>query len=297
MDINKASELVNIGSALFEIIEKRDLSYKICRVMIKSILFGTAIDIENTKNQLKQLISTVSEWIDYEKQYRGEIIKFIEEKIMLKLDEKHTLSLGMSFAIFLLSWNMNRFASYIETATECDGSSAKDNFGDFLIHYFKRINSIQSCIEDFKLKEKNIAKMDLARNKSEMLKFLECINRNLQIQAKKRGNGMKNEWVGTFKIAHILFPNLFIPVDNSIAKYLRVCKKQENWRWKWDFEEYFKFLEKISCVVKNMDETNLWESDDAYSILKKIDELFYMMFSTPNKKAQIIRGIFGLVDN
>ena len=89
----------------------------------------------------------------------------------------------------------------------------------------------------------------------------------------------QNEYVGAFKISHILFPKIFIPLDNPIAEGLGLKKQKQNW----DIESDYKKLWTTAKVLCNNE-----------NFLKKMDEMLYMIFSTTKKKKDKVKKLLNL---
>jgi len=253
-------KVIEAGHTLYRFIEERDLAFEILDKFVnkKSKEEELSEDLENLKRN-------VDDWIDYNKEQKRIIKDYIDH--IIKNIEKDDL-LGHLILIFLLAWNMNRFKDCSNFSLENlkkFGSSLHKSFKDYLDDELRHKSIKDKVKVKIKDKDKDIL-WEKVKDK------LECFNKKLKHKTGNNcfqpdENGNQNEWVGTFKVGHIFFPKVIVPIDNPIAEAL--CFKYPGQPFELEF--YKKFWENIRKLVS--------KCPDLESKLKEIDELFYVLFS------------------
>jgi len=268
MNCCQLAKVIEAGHILFEFIEKRDWAYKVLRNFIDFRMKKYS----NFEKELELLKESIDNWIDYNEEKKEQIKEYVD-KIKSLEDEK---LLGHLTLLFLLSWNMNRFK-------DCNnfGVDTLLEFGDYLneqlqalykdkksIFYCKSIQQISwEDVNRFLEELKNILKNRVKDGKS-----YKCF----QTSGKR-----ENEWVGAIKVGSVFFPKVIIPVDNPIAEALCFKYPGQNFSLK-IYKEFWESIKKLTKACP-----------DLANKLKKIDELFYVLFSLRDKiKARIQEEFF-----
>jgi len=261
---DKLLEFIQLGSRLYKIIEERDLAYQLARKLLEGV------DI--SENELEQLKESIDDWFDYNREQKDEIKTFVDT-IKSSLENSEFSKKGAFLLIFLLAWNMNRFK---------DCSFTHSDLLEFAKKLNEKINSLLEKYNDFY--DKTICDLEWNNIKS----FLSDLENILRFRTKKKcfnfnsSRRLQKEWVGSFKIAHLLFPTIFIPLDNSIAEGLKIKEKRESWNVDGNYKPIW---EKSKEIFGNYEDSD---------ILKKLDEALYMIFSTTEKKKAKIKNLLNL---
>lgn len=277
---DKLLEFIRLGSGLYKIIEERDLAYELARKFLK----GEDISEE----ELKKLRESIDDWFDYSDKQKNEIKKFVEMEIVKKnLENSELPRKGAFILVFLLAWNMNRFK-------DCADFTHSD-----LLKFAEKLNEkIDPLLKKYEhFHDKTIC--DLRWD--EIKPFLEDLKEALKFKKGKQCfkflGQLEQEWVGSFKVAHLLFPKIFIPLDNPIAEGLKIKEKvhqkikRKTKRGKkrgnsWNIDKNYRPIWEKSKEIFD----KYKESD----ILKKLDEALYMIFSSTEKKKVKVRKLLNL---
>jgi len=175
-------------------------------------------------------------------------------------------NVGLAIALFLFSWNFQRFKEYFKT---------KDIDLEF---YFKQIGMF------FENKKKELEVFKDKRLISDQINTDEAkrIFRELNTKLKEFGIG-HNEPVGTAKLLHIFAPYYFPLIDNSEAQAIGLIDYGEAIT----STHYLTWMIKLKEWLQNYRElVEKLEKEHNSSIIKLVDEGLYIM-STVKQKARV----------
>jgi len=179
--------------------------------------------------------------------------------LVQKISEKRS-NVGFAVLFFFFTWNLQRFKHYFSRKTEFS-----------LIDYFENVgNELGKLKKQFEFfGSKNLLSDDIYEEK--VMETYRKVNEILKVA----GTG-NNEPVGTIKILHVFSPSYFPLLDNPIAEQMGLKKRGISV----DARLYVKWMWKLKNWLENYkDVTKELESKYRSSILKLIDEGFYIMCS------------------
>ena len=285
------ANLLKAGHILFKLMEGRDIAYEMVRKFVDnnfSVYKGLREDLES----LKELVGSLS---DYNNQRKREIVEYIDA-----VNEKLLKSEGLTgdlFLLFLLFWNMNRFK-------DCELKKEQ------LFSYARNFTEIRSIYEEYrpKFEGKKIVDLDEEEGWKTVKELLEKLNKKIKFRKKEgacfddtclsentgntvNGKSCQEEYVGAFKIGHILFPEIVIPLDNPIAESLGIKSQYESWKLDRHYGMFWKAIRNKILEFRDIAEI------EGSSVLKAIDELLYVFFSLTRKKKDFIQEVFCLDNN
>ncbi|WP_461829309.1 hypothetical protein [Aquifex sp.] len=188
----------------------------------------------------------------------------------------HKINKGQAILLFLLDWNAINYRN-------CN--IQKMNLETYANYLDNKISELYREYENT-FNEKNI--LDLPNIRENTKDFLEKLHQILKHKESRRDrehvreeneernrecfktdcSKCESNLVATYKVASILFPKIFIPIDNPISQFLGYAPLDVNHR------EYLNFLEKIGEIFRNKNITNIEEKT-----LKKLDQLLFLFIS------------------
>jgi len=161
---------------------------------------------------------------------------------------------------FFFTWNLRRFKRYYSRKTDFSLLDYFENVG-------KEITKLKKQIEYFRSENLVIDEI----YEGEVIETYNKVNEVL----KSAGIG-NNEPIGTIKFLHILSPNYFPLLDNPIAEQMGLKEKGVSV----NAELYVEWMQKLKTWLENyIDDVKKLESKYGSSILKLVDEGFYIMCS------------------
>lgn len=180
-------------------------------------------------------------------------------------------NIGLGLAPYLFTWNFQRFKEYIR-----ENIKRKEDFS--VVIYFSELGKVCENVQNelLQFRELKLIKNDI--KEKPIRTIFNILNREL----KKLGVG-KNEPIAVIKIIHIYAPYYFPLADNNILKRFRLdtsatgyidwMRKLQNW------------LRNYKDVIPNLEE------EAKSSILKLVDELFYVMITVKLRYRVNILGL------
>jgi len=208
----------------------------------------------------------------------------IKEKINSSMEnllnnlEKYRDKISFAFALYLSSWNIERFKTYF--------FRKKDEFS--FENFFNSLNKTFIEDENFLASLRELRSFHLLRDEVKW-DLIKKVYEKLHQEIKNLGIKEQDEAVSTIKIMHIIAP-FYIPLlDNPIAMALRREKVCEFFSYKWigkqkrikidqdSFIEYMKWIKGkfsfFSSAIFSL------EAAKCKSFLKLLDQAFYIRYS------------------
>lgn len=266
---------IKISHEIFKILEKRQDAYPLALKWVKEWLDDRKFIIKDSDKQtIRDLID--NPYIKIKNKDLKEKMKSQLELLLEKISGKQN-NVGFAISFYLFTWNIRRFEDYFIT---------NNNF--LLLNYFEKVgNELEKLKDQFQyFKDKHL----IYENKINENKVRK-IYQDVQNILKSAGKG-DNEPVGTIKLLHIFSPYYFPLLDNPIAEHMGLIEKGNDILSKNDNknnlndEKYIlwmkvlkSWLEDYKDVIKELEKEFEKKEGYKYSILKLIDEEFYMMCS------------------
>lgn len=256
---------IKASHAMFETLEGRQDAYPVTVFWIQQWF-----DSKNFRVLEEQYtrISTLIENFDYE-------IYGVNEKLQREIEGQlkgllhDSLSIGehsnVGFALspFIATWNFWRYKQYFEQGN----FNLKQHFEE-LGEYFGSIKTELDYFRNKRLLNETI-------DKEKVSDLFNKVNSKLQ----QIGVGY-NEPIGTVKLMHVFAPFCFPLIDNDIGKAFKLLKWIGYRYESLSFEHYLRWINSLKGWLSNyLDVSEKVERDLRYSILKLVDEGFYVMCS------------------
>ena len=251
---------IKISHEIFKILEKRQDAYPLALKWVKEWLDDRKFIIKDSDKQtIRDLID--NPYIKIKNKDLKEKMKSQLELLLEKISGKQN-NVGFAISFYLFTWNIRRFEDYFIT---------NNNF--LLLNYFEKVgNELEKLKDQFQyFKDKHL----IYENKINENKVRK-IYQDVQNILKSAGKG-DNEPVGTIKLLHIFSPYYFPLLDNPIAEQMGLKKHDND---KIDNEKYITWMKVLKNWLENYkDVIPDLENKYGYSILKLVDEGFYIMCS------------------
>ena len=251
---------------LFEIFEGRHDAYPLAIRWVEEWFKNGKFNVKDCdKQRIRDLINNFNfEVFDIEDSIIDEIeseLKSLSEEI-----SKRQSNVGFAISLYLFTWNFQRFKKYYFKKNN------KNNNNFLLLNYFENVgNELEKLKNDFKY----FRKKDLIKDNIEEDKIKDIYDQVHEILS-SFGIG-ENEPIGTIKVLHIFSSHYFPLLDNPIAEQMGLKKHDND---KIDNEKYITWMKVLKNWLENYkDEIPDLENKYGYSILKLVDEGFYIMCS------------------
>lgn len=252
---------VDASHDLFEIFEGRYDVYPLTRKWIDEWFLNGEFTVKDSEKQrIANLINNINfdafrvKDLSLQEKMRAQLLLLLE-----KISERRS-NVGFAVSFFFFTWNLQRFRHYF---------SRKTNFS--LVDYFENVgDELRRLKKQFEFfRNKNLLSDEIYEEK-----IIETYGKvNEILKAAGMGN---NEPIGTIKLLHVFSPSYFPLLDNPIAEQMELKEKGVSV----DAGLYIKWMRKLKNWLGNYKEI-IKELESKYesSILKLIDEGFYMMCS------------------
>lgn len=271
---------VSASHKLFELFEGRHDAYPLAKKWVQQWLSFSKFDIEKRDiRMIKDLIQDFDfnvfrnfrdrfeqdddNWTELVNRVDNQFKVFVRDNLQLG---KHR-NVGLAVALFLFTWNFQRFKEYFKSRGHVN-----------LAHYFKALGEFleNKKSELVATRDKKLIYERIVAN--EVRKFFRETNAKL----KELGIG-HNEPVGTAKLLHIFAPFYFPLIDNSEARATGLIGFKESIT----SGHYINWMTGLREWLQNYQET-VEKLEDAHSssILKLVDEGLYMM-STVKQRSRV----------
>jgi len=280
LDRNQFEEWINASHKLYEIFEQRYDAYPLAvrwvqqwqsfgRFIIEPREMTVINDLVHNFdcNAFRNLNSTFERNPLKWRPFSAKITERFKMFVANNLKSGESEDVGKGVALYLLTWNFQRFKEYFKYNEQFDIALYFTELGAFLkmktteLKHYQERNLIYDPVDD----------AEVTKLFGEM---------NMKLKALGRGH---NEPVGTAKLLHIFAPHYFPLIDNSEAQALGLTDFEEtltiNHYLTW-MSELRKWLQKYIDVIEKL------EKQHNSSILRLVDEGLYMM-STVKQKTRV----------
>jgi hypothetical protein len=175
-------------------------------------------------------------------------------------------NVGVAIAPYLFIWNIKRFKTYFE-------ENPQFSLSNYFIALGHEIDRLRDEIAYFR--SKRLVDSDVDSDELKVRGLLKTVIKILRKLSKDYVGKEHDEPLATIKILHILVPNYFPLLDNSIAIAVRLKNSAKE---PITLDMYVTWMKKLKAWLQNyIDVLEKLEKEFKLPMLKLVDECFYIM--------------------